>query len=330
MRSRVLSILALVAALVGMAASIASLVDLLGPAPTFCAETGCATVRASAWGHPLGIPMPVLGVAFFAAMIALCFVARPRLRLVLAIAGGAWALALIGVQAFAIGVWCKLCMIADPAALALALAVAAGGAIVRPRWWRVALVAPAIAASVLALAAWAHPAAPELPPGTPDVVARAQQPGKVTVVEFVDFECPFCRELAPKLHAAIAAAAPPVQVVRKMVPLPMHPHAMPAAVAWCCADAQGKGDAMADALFAADPETLTPDGCERLAARVGCDLDRYERDLPVAVGRVAADLLDARAAQIHNLPTVFIGGERVVGAAASTRDLVAAIDRTAR
>ncbi|HUJ63325.1 MAG TPA: hypothetical protein VLX92_32725, partial [Kofleriaceae bacterium] len=74
----------------------------------------------------------------------------------------------------------------------------------------------------------------------------------------------------------------------------------------------------------------TPDGCERLAARVGCDLDRYERDLPVAVGRVAADLLDARAAQIHNLPTVFIGGERVVGAAASTRDLVAAIDRTAR
>jgi len=136
--------------------------------------------------------------------------------------------------------------------------------------------------------------------------------------------------LAPKLAEALRAAHVPVRVVRKMVPLPMHPHAMPAALAWCCAAAQGKGDAMADALFATPPEQLTTDGCEKIAAQVGCDLDRYRRDLPAMVGKVAADMLDARGGEVHSLPTVFVGGQRIEGANHSSADLVAAIDRSAR
>src|SRR5258706_12717955 len=121
MRSR----LALVFSLIGLGASIASLVDYFAAEPAFCAESGCATVRASAWAHPLGVPMPLFGIAFFAVMTVLAFVPRPRLRLALAIGGGAWALGLIAVQAFALGVWCKLCMIADPAAFVLAALVMA-------------------------------------------------------------------------------------------------------------------------------------------------------------------------------------------------------------
>jgi protein-disulfide isomerase len=329
MRSRVLSILAVCLAAVGLGASLASLVDYLGPVPQFCAESGCATVRASAWAHLLGVPMPVFGVVYFVAMLVLAVVPRPRLRTALAIAGAVWALVLIGVQAFALGAWCKLCMIADPAAIACAIAVVAGASTIRVRVALASLGATAATmALALVLAAPGH--APELPAGTPDFVAQAQAPGAATIVELVDFECPFCRALAPKLDNAIARARAPVRIVRKMVPLPKHQHAMAAALAWCCADAQGKGDAMASALFAAEPDALTPDGCEKIAASVGCDLERYRRDLPAMSARVAADVRDARAAGVHSLPTVFIGGERVVGAAASSDELIAQIDRAAR
>jgi predicted DsbA family dithiol-disulfide isomerase len=105
---------------------------------------------------------------------------------------------------------------------------------------------------------------------------------------------------------------------------------MPAALAYCCADAQGKGDAMAEALFAAPPDALTPEGCEQLAAGVGCDLDRYRRDLPAAKARVAAEMAEVRAAGVHALPTLFIGDQRVEGAAASADELAALIHRAAR
>src|SRR5439155_18869404 len=138
----------------------------LGASPMFCAETGCATVRASAWSHPLGVPMPMLGIAYFGTMIALAFVARPRLRLALAIAGGAWALGLVALQAFVIHAWCKLCLVADPVAIVHAAAVVAGATTLRLSW-RAALGVPVVAAVVLALGLFAHPPQPPAPTGTP-------------------------------------------------------------------------------------------------------------------------------------------------------------------
>ena len=343
MRSRsVLSACALAVTCLGLGASLASLVDYLGPAPTFCAATGCATVRESAWAHPLGIPMPLFGVVYFAAMVALAFVRSERaraLRVILALGGSAWAVALVAVQALVIGAWCKLCMVADSSAFALVLLILAGTRAIEPRAWRLALVVPAIAALPLAFAiaaptAEAPGSAVALAPGAPavpDVIAREQIAGAVTVVEFVDFECPFCRKLAPVLADAIGRAQRPVKVVRRMVPLPMHPHARDAALAWCCADAQGLGDAMADALFDAPADDLTPEGCEQLATRIGCDLDQYRRTLadPATAQRVSADLDEAKAAGARGLPTIFIGTERMTGANHTADDLLAAIDRAA-
>ncbi len=114
-----------------------------------------------------------------------------------------------------------------------------------------------------------------------------------------------------------------------MVPLPQHHHARDAALAWCCADAQGKGDAMADALFAAPADTLTPAGCEQLAVGVGCDRDRYRAALvdPVTRARVDRDTAEARAAGIRHFPTVFIGEQMIHGSDHEPADLVATIDR---
>jgi protein-disulfide isomerase len=328
-----LAVAALGIAAIGLAASVASLIDFLGASPTFCAETGCATVRESAWAHPLGIPMPVLGIAFFAAAFALGFVHAPRLRRALAIVGALWAVALIAVQAFAVGAWCKLCLIADPAAIGYAIAVLAGAGTVRLSAARGVTAASAAAAAIAGLALWtrAEPLAPPPPSSSlPALVQAAQVPGVATVVEVADFECPYCRRMQTVLTTALAQARVPVRVVRKMLPLPGHRHAMPAALAYCCADAQGKGDAMAEALFAAPPDALTSEGCEQLAAGVGCDLDRYRRDLPAAKARIAAEMAEVRAAGVHALPTLFIGDQRIEGAAASADELTALIHRAAR
>ncbi|HEU4729423.1 MAG TPA: vitamin K epoxide reductase family protein [Kofleriaceae bacterium] len=315
-------------AVIGLSASIASAIDYFGADPAFCGETGCATVRESAWAHPLGLPMPIVGIAFYLGALALCFLEAPRLRRGLAVAGAAWAVFLIVLQASVIGAWCKLCLVADPAAIGYAAAVLAGATVLRPSLARGLTVAPAVLATLGALALWTRHAAPEprLPPGTPAFVEQAQVPGTATVVEVVDFECPYCRRMQERLAAAIAQARFPVRVVRKMLPLRNHPHAMPAALAYCCADAQGKGEAMAAALFAAPPDDLTPEGCEKLAASVGCDLERYRRELPRAEARVAAETEEARAAGIHALPTLYVGGEQVVGADKSTAELYALLE----
>jgi protein-disulfide isomerase len=339
-RERALTLGAIASAIAGLGASLTSLVDDLGGAPTFCAETGCEIVRTSAWAKPLGIPMSMLGVGFFSAALVLAFVSAPRLRRALALAGGAWAVWLIALQALVIGAWCKLCLIADPAAIVHAALVVAGARTLAHAPRRLALLAPGVAAAVAAIAvalgAWTQaptavaPSAQAGTPGVPEAVARAQAPDAVTIVEFVDFECPFCRAMQARLDQAIAQAGAPVRVVRKMVPLPQHPGAAPAALAYCCAEAQGKGDAMARALFAARPEELTPEGCAAIAARVGCDPGRYQADLAAAEQRVASDLRDARAAGVRGLPTMFIGGERITGASASADELAALIARAPR
>ncbi|CAN5521014.1 hypothetical protein BH11MYX1_BH11MYX1_23280 [soil metagenome] len=323
--------LALALSLLGFGASLASLIDYTAAHPRFCAESGCERVRTSAWAHPLGIPMPVFGLAFFAVMIALAFVPRPRLRVGLAIAGGAWAITLIALQAFVIGAWCKLCMIVDPIAILLAISVVAGAKTMQGSWRLGVLAVPAIALLPVAFALLGHAAPPPSPVAgaleTAEPIAREQRPGVATVVDFVDFECPFCRRFAPTLDAAIANAKVPVRLVRKMTPLKIHPHAMAAAVAWCSAAAQGRGDAMAKALFAAPVDKLTPEGCEQLALEIGCELEKYRKTLadPATLERIKHDAADAKTAGVRGLPTIFIGTRGMGGADYDQAALAAAI-----
>lgn len=295
-------------AVVGLAASIASAIDYFAADAAFCAESGCATVRASAWSHPLGVPLPVLGIAFNLVALALCFWPS-RFRPLVAIAGGAVGLGLISVQAFAVGAWCKLCLVADPAAIGYAVSVLAGAKVVRSGRW---LALPALASALGVLYLWTRPP-------TNAIVA----PRTAGIVEYVDFECPFCREMNTRVTAAIAKVGKPIAIERHMVALPQHPGAMPAAIAWCCANRQGKGDAMADALFELPVEQLTDAHCAEVAERLGCDMTRYRLDAPLAVGDIAVDMMNAKLAGVRGLPTLLVNGNQVVGASASTEQLVA-------
>ena len=333
MRSRALAFFALAFALIGLGASIASLVDYLTPAPTFCAESGCATVRLSGWSHPLGIPLPALGILYFVAMSVLAFWPRPKLRVGCALAGAAVGIGLIALQAFSIGVWCKLCMIADPAAILSAVAIVAGATTIRPTLSNIGATVPAAGLVILALGLYSHREGGLVTSEPlPECVEKEQLPGKVTIVEFVDFECPYCRAMDKKLGEALARNQQPVRIVRKMVPLPNHHKAIPAAMAWCSADAQGVGDAMAKELFVLPLDEMTPAKFEEIAIKLGCDIMKYRETFASAElrARIEKDMADARAADLNGLPTIFIGRQRFEGADHTSDALLAAIERAAK
>jgi predicted DsbA family dithiol-disulfide isomerase/uncharacterized membrane protein len=330
MLARIRPFAAAALALAGLATSAALLVDSVRPAPAFCAAGGCAEVRASWWAHPLGIPMPAVGVTFFALALAFGCADAPRVRRGLALAGGAGAVLLLALQALVIGAWCRLCVATDLLAILHAALVVTGRRAWPPaRRLRIAVtaIAAALAAAIplAALRSRPQPLEPVTARALPDVVARAQVPGAAVVVDFVDFECPFCRAFHARLNGAIAAAGVPVRVVRVMVPLAQHEAALPAAVAWCCAENQAKGDQMAERLLTA--RDLSPAAIERIAADIGIDLDRFRADAasPAVRAHLEADAAAASAAGVRSLPTVYIGARRFIGAGASVDDLVEAL-----
>lgn len=329
---RVVTVGAIAATVVGLAASLASAVDDLGPRATFCSESGCDQVRHSWWAHPVGVPMWLLGVGFFAVMVSLAFAERYGLvRRVLAVAGGVWGGALIAIQGLSIGAWCKLCLVADPAAVVLAGCVLAGARPMKLSAKTFGAAAGGVVVAVVALALWTHRAGAPLPEAgpMPAEIAAEQVAGKVTIVEFVDFECPFCRDNQKRLEQAIETADVPVHLVRKMFPLPIHPHSIYAAVCYVRAEMQGKGDEVAKGLFEADPEDLSSKKVEELAVKLGVDEKRYEADFKTGKDRVLADIKVAQVLGVDHLPTVYIGNVRIVGTRLEAADLAELIEAQA-
>jgi protein-disulfide isomerase len=152
--------------------------------------------------------------------------------------------------------------------------------------------------------------------------------GSVTIVEFVDFECPFCERTHFALAPVLAEHPGKIRVVRKQVPLVrLHPHALTAARAYLCAEDQARGDAMADALFSAPVTMLTPDGCAELSEHLGLDPLRYRACFgdPRTLDRIKADIALFEAAGLTALPTLYVGTRGFVGEE-DTETLRAAVD----
>ncbi len=316
----------LVPALAGLVASAMLLVDYVRTAPVFCAEGGgCDALRHSIFATPLGVPLPFFGVAGFLALGAASLIGGATARWVqlgLAAVAGLVGVALLTAQGL-LGKLCPYCCVADASGVVAAL-VAAG----RLRFAPAAAPAPALTytgGAALALGLIAPLAAgaivPLLQPPAPvpqairDEMSRTPR-GEVTVVDFVDFECPFCRMTHAELEPLLAAHSGHVRVVRRQVPLVMHPHARDAARAACCGERLGRGDTMASALFSAPVDALTPDGCERIAQSIGIALGPY-RDCvkdPATDARIDADRAVFQQAGGYALPTIWVNGEQLVGA----------------
>lgn len=134
----------------------------------------------------------------------------------------------------------------------------------------------------------------------------------VVMMEFSDFECPFCGRFARETFARIRrefVATGEVAYVFRHFPLrSIHPHAMSASIAAECARTQGKFWEMHDALFA-HQDLLDAGGLSRHAGSVGMDAVRFSRCLAEdrTAQRVANDISDATHLGVKATPTFFLG-----------------------
>ena len=131
----------------------------------------------------------------------------------------------------------------------------------------------------------------------------------VTIVEWADFECPFCGMASPVIGAIAKAYPEHVQVVFKNLPLPMHEHAEPAARASVAAGKQGKFWEMHDILFK-NQKALDDKSLQGYAKTLGLDVAKFNNDRrsePV-VDQVSKEKKQANQLKAGGTPTVYING----------------------
>jgi protein-disulfide isomerase len=155
----------------------------------------------------------------------------------------------------------------------------------------------------------------KVPIGTSPV--RGPGDAWVTLVEFGDFECPFCGEEEPVVEALLAMYPADLRLVWKNFPLTtIHPYAQGAAIAAECADEQGLFWPMHDLLYA-NQNALTSTDLTNYAGQVqGLDVATWQACLstaPPAQG-VSDDVALGTMVGVGGTPTFFVNGEAVVGA----------------
>ena len=129
------------------------------------------------------------------------------------------------------------------------------------------------------------------------------------MIEYADFECPFCAALSPQLDVR-----PLRRVFRHFPVRSSHPRAWPAACAAEAAALQGRFWEMHDSLFA-DPGRLEDPHLWRRASELGLDLERFDLDRrsEEVVRRVRGDFESGVRAGIVTTPTLFAGGQMLAG-----------------
>ncbi|MEU4828614.1 Na+/H+ antiporter NhaA [Actinomadura citrea] len=144
---------------------------------------------------------------------------------------------------------------------------------------------------------------------------RGPEKAPVTVVEYGDFECPYCGR-AESVVRELLADYGDVRYVWRHLPLnDIHPQAQLAAEAAEAAAAQGRFWEMHDLLLDRQ-DALRPRDLVRYAGDIGLDVDRFRADLRrhTGAGRIAEDVDSADLSGVSGTPTFFVNGRRHVGA----------------
>ena len=140
------------------------------------------------------------------------------------------------------------------------------------------------------------------------------QNAAVTLVEFSDFQCPYCTLAVPQIHALMKAYPSAVKLIFKEYPLDTHPQAAMAAAAAVGAQKQGKFWQMHDALFAQDGH-LSRETILGAALELGLDMKRFQDDWKSEQVQhiVTQDVADGDRLGVQGTPTLFINGKRYNG-----------------
>jgi protein-disulfide isomerase len=143
----------------------------------------------------------------------------------------------------------------------------------------------------------------------------AERPGAVTVIEFGDYQCPFCRGVQATLHEVREKYGDRVSFVFKNFPLrEIHPQAQDAAEAASCAREQNQFWEFHDAMFSAP--SLTPDALAGLAKKLHLDVNQFEQCLGAHkyAAQISADMAQGTQMGMSGTPAFNINGVVLTGA----------------
>ena len=150
----------------------------------------------------------------------------------------------------------------------------------------------------------------------PDDPSQGKADAPVTVVEFSDFQCPFCQRVMPTLKELRTKYGDRMRLVWKDFPLTqIHPQAFVAAQAGNCAREQGKFWEYHDRLFA-NQQALQPEFLKKYAAEIGLDTAKFNQCLDSSKyeARVQEALGSGNRLGITSTPTVYVNGRMINGA----------------
>jgi protein-disulfide isomerase len=149
---------------------------------------------------------------------------------------------------------------------------------------------------------------------------------RVTVVEYGDFECPYCAQAAPGIQLMLVRYAGNVRFAFRHFTQDVHPHAIAAAEATECAAAQQKFWPMHNLLYRRQSRLARPD-LNRYAREVGLDIARFkvEMDEHAHLDRIQADLASGRRSGVRSTPGIFVDG-RMLDVAFDLQTLYDVID----
>ncbi len=146
---------------------------------------------------------------------------------------------------------------------------------------------------------------------------RGSPDAPLTLVEYGDFECPFCSRATGSIDQVREHFGDELRYVWRHLPLErVHPRAFDAARASEAAALQGRFWEMARELFA-HPDDLEWSDIYRYAVTAGCDIERFDKDVRVhaskVLHRVQDDAQDAEVMDLNSTPTFFVNGKRHKG-----------------
>jgi protein-disulfide isomerase/uncharacterized membrane protein len=330
-------------ALLGLFASLYLTITYLTGKPIVCGiVSGCEAVRASEWATTFGIPRPILGLAFYGALIFSLAVRTyaPRHRpefwksmtLLATFFGFVESGFLTLVQLYEIQAFCLWCIVSAVAATGLfGLSLFESeerlpdSLVARELKWMFLAFASASVVGAIALGLMLGDrgggSLPVIGPRTAGLsdIAPADAPSEgpatstVTVTEFLDIQCPGCRSYYPILKQIREDFRGRIRFVQRLFMLPeMHPNSKGATIAAYCAERQGKFFEYADAALL-NQHALARADLKRYAEALRLDVAAFDAclDDPAAADRAVAERKAGEALGIDATPTIFINDEKL-------------------
>jgi protein-disulfide isomerase len=141
---------------------------------------------------------------------------------------------------------------------------------------------------------------------------RGPKDAPVTIVEFSDFQCPFCAGTQGTLEEVLKAFPKEVRLVYKQYPLNIHQYARQAALASLAAHAQGKFWALHDKMFR-NFSAINEENIRKWAKEIGLDMAAFDQAMQSSQYEpmIQKDMADGAAAKVLGTPTLFVNGKRL-------------------